>query len=79
LSEDVPFGLVVLRGIAELADLPTPTIDRVISWAQKQLGKEYLVEGKLKGRDLVATRAPQRFGFRSLDELVMSETRDAGN
>lgn len=70
LSEDVPYGLVVTRGIAELADLPTPKIDRVITWAQELLEKEYLVDGKLRGRSVAASRAPQRYGFRSLDELV---------
>lgn len=70
LSEDVPYGLVVIRGIAELADLPMPNIDRVIAWAQEVLGKEYLVGGELRGRDIAASRAPQRYGHRSLDELL---------
>lgn len=70
LSEDVPYGLVVTRGIAELADLPTPKIDQVIAWSQEVLGKEYLVDGELKGRNVAVSRAPQRYGFRSLDEVL---------
>ena len=70
LSEDVPYGLVVIRGIAELADLPTPNIDQVIAWAQDVLEKEYLVGGELRGRDVAASRAPQRYGHRSLDEVL---------
>ena len=58
------------RGVAELAGLPTPVIDRVITWAQAHLGQAYLVEGKLRGRNLTASRAPQRYRFSSLDELV---------
>jgi hypothetical protein len=69
LSEDVPYGLLVTRGIAELAGMATPAIDRVIIWAQQQLGKEYLVAGRVAGRDLAQSRAPQRFGIRSLQEL----------
>jgi hypothetical protein len=70
LTEDVPYGLVVTRGVAELAGLSTPVVDRVIAWAQTRLGEEYLVDGKLNGRSVAASRAPQRYGFRSLDEAV---------
>jgi len=70
LSEDVPYGLVVTRGIAELADLPTPNITQVIVWSQEVLEEEYVIDGELKGHSLVATRAPQRYGFRTLDELL---------
>jgi len=70
LSEDVPYGLIPTRGIAELAGIQTPIIDRVILWAQTRLGQEYLLEGKLRGRHLGATRAPQRYGFHSLEQLA---------
>lgn len=70
LAEDVPYGLIVIRGIAELADLPTPMMDRVIAWAQMRLGKEYLVGGKLNGGSLATSRAPQRYGIRTLDGVV---------
>jgi hypothetical protein len=70
LSEDVPFGLVPTRGITELAGVATPAIDRVIQWAQARLGQEYLVDGKLCGRHLMATRAPQRYGFYSLEQFA---------
>ena len=70
LSEDVPYGLIPTRGIAELAGIQTPIIDQVILWAQARLGQEYLLEGKLRGRHLKATRAPQRYGFHSLEKLT---------
>jgi hypothetical protein len=70
LAEDVPYGLVVTRGIAELAQVATPAIDRVITWAQAGLEKKYLVKGKLKGRDVVASRAPQPYGFEKLDDVI---------
>lgn len=71
LSEDVPYGLLVTRGIAELAGVATPTIDRVLNWAQERLGKEYLVAGRVAGRDLAQSRAPQRFGIRSVQGLIL--------
>jgi hypothetical protein len=74
LSEDVPYNLLVTRGVAELAGVNTPVIDQVIYWAQNCLGKEYLVNGKLSGKDITATRTPQRFGFEKIDHLM--ETMD---
>jgi len=69
LAEDVPYALVATRGIAELAGVTTPTMERVIAWAQDRLGKEYLVSGNLRGRDLPDSRAPQRYGIDTLEKL----------
>ncbi|KAL7457140.1 hypothetical protein ACHAWC_008654 [Mediolabrus comicus] len=69
-TEDIPMGLVVTRGIAELAGVETRHMDEVIVWCQQVLGKEYLVDGKLKGKDLQSTRAPQRYGYTDLDSFM---------
>jgi hypothetical protein len=66
LAEDVPYGLVVLRGIAEIAGVTTPTIDTVITWAQQRLGCQYLLNGALTGADVPYTRAPQAYGIYGL-------------
>lgn len=70
LSEDVPYNLLVTRGIAELAGVSTPVIDKVLSWAQNQLAKEYLTSGKMQGADLQYTRTPQRYGFTNLSQFM---------
>jgi hypothetical protein len=70
LSEDIPFGLVVIRGVAELAGVPTPCMDAVLSWCQDRLGKEYLVGESLTGKDLMTTRCPQRYGFTTVEEVL---------
>ncbi|MBE0411060.1 MAG: NAD/NADP octopine/nopaline dehydrogenase family protein, partial [Anaerolineales bacterium] len=103
LVEDVPYGLLVTRGIAEIAGVETPMIDEVIGWSQRCMGKEYLrgtpqlldssfqnddsvIErehsdrsnlnslslgaGKLCGRDLGETRAPQRYGINHIQQLI---------
>ena len=54
LTEDVPFGLVVLRGIAELAGVPTPTIDKILLWAQNASGVRYLVRRTIDLEDAQA-------------------------
>jgi hypothetical protein len=70
LAEDVPFGLVVSRGIGEIAGVPTPTIDLIVRWSQERLGKTYLTQHGLAGPDLSASRCPQRYGFVTLRDLL---------
>ncbi|OGH58489.1 MAG: hypothetical protein A3G34_08460 [Candidatus Lindowbacteria bacterium RIFCSPLOWO2_12_FULL_62_27] len=71
-AEDIPYGLCVWKGISELAGIPTPTIDFLLHWAQKQMGREYLLaNGRLAGRDTRETSAPRRFGYSSIDDLVL--------
>ena len=64
LAEDVPFGLVASRAIAELGGVETPVMDRVIRWAGDCLGKDYL------GRDFGEARIPQNYGLERLEQLV---------
>lgn len=37
LTEDVPHGLVAMKGIAELLSVPTPHFDKIIVWAQHKM------------------------------------------
>ncbi|XP_031563157.1 tauropine dehydrogenase-like [Actinia tenebrosa] len=70
LTEDIPFGLVVIRGIAEVVGVATPNIDKVLTWCQEQINKGYLVDGKIQGKDVKDTRAPQRYGFTTLKDII---------
>ncbi len=70
LTEDVPFGLLVTKGIASVVGVETPTIDEVITNTSAWIGKEYLIDGRLIGRDVMTTRAPQRYTLDSLEELI---------
>ena len=74
LTEDLPFGLLVTRGIASVVGVENPMIDEVITSTSAWIGKEYLVDGELVGRDVMTTRAPQRYGIDSLEELIRLET-----
>ena len=74
MTEDVPYGLAVIRGIAEIVGVQTPNIDKVLKWCQEKMGKEYLVNSKLQGKDVASSRAPQKYGFTSL-ESILSVTR----
>jgi len=70
MSEDVPFGFCVCKGICEIAGVSTPVLDETITWCQQQMGKEYLVGNSLCGKDVASTRAPQRYGITTMDELI---------
>ena len=68
-TEDINLGLVGYKGIADIVDVKTPTIDKIITWAQSYMGKEFIVGDKLTGKDLGITNAPQRFGITSIADL----------
>ena len=66
-AEDFPFGLLANRGLAELLGVPTPDMDTVIEWAQKEMGKQWIVDGKLNPNEK-PQMTPQAFGF-SLEDI----------
>jgi opine dehydrogenase len=70
LTEDVAYGLVITRALAEIAAVETPMIDEVITWAQGAMNKVYLIDGRLDGRDMADLPTPQNHGIGSLDDLV---------
>lgn len=72
LSEDVPTGLAFTKGLAEILEVPTPWMDKVIGWAQGCIGLSLLVDGKMSGPDVVKTRAPQAVGIHTAEEFFKS-------
>ena len=66
-QEDFPFGLLANRGLAEILNVETPYMDEVIMWGQEEMGKKYLVDGKINP-DEKPQMTPQAFGF-TLDDL----------
>lgn len=70
LLEDLPFGIVVLKSLAEVVDVKTPHLDTLIEWCQTKMAKEYIVNGELKGKDIKTARCPQQLGFQTLVAIV---------
>ncbi|XP_063399596.1 octopine dehydrogenase-like [Mytilus trossulus] len=68
-TEDVPFGLVVMKGLAVIAGIATPTMDKIILWAQSIMGKEFIIGTDLVGKDVKFSRAPQSFGLNTLEQV----------
>jgi len=79
-TEDLPCGMIVIRGIAELAGVEMPVMDEVIMWCQNLMDKEFMVDGKIAGKDISMTRCPQKYGFTDLDTFMKANqyiTEDA--
>jgi hypothetical protein len=68
-TEDINLGLCGYKGLADICDVETPIITEIIAWAQSRMGKEFLVDGKLTGKDIGETNAPQRFGINTTEDL----------
>ncbi|CAE8599090.1 unnamed protein product, partial [Polarella glacialis] len=56
VTDDIGWGLCALVSIAERLEVsgistPTTMMRMLIEWHQKIMGKEYLYNGKLRGRD----------------------------
>jgi hypothetical protein len=69
-TEDIPEGVCMYKGIADLAGVDTPVMDEIVCFFQKFMGKEYIVGGKLAGKDVKETKSPQAFGITSLEQLL---------
>lgn len=68
-TEDVPFGLLIIKSLAVLLDIKTPVIDKVIFWMQDKMGKEYLTTNGLDGKDVKQSGIVQNFNIDNIDKL----------
>lgn len=73
-TEDIPFGLLIIKGVAAITGTATPAIDTVLAWAQEMMHKEYILDGKLRGKDVAETPIPQNAGIVTTAELVRQAT-----
>lgn len=54
-TEDIPYGMLIIKAFADKYEIETPTIDKVLGWAQSGMGKQYIKNGKPTGRDISDT------------------------
>ncbi|MGL5764008.1 MAG: NAD/NADP octopine/nopaline dehydrogenase family protein [Sarcina sp.] len=69
-TEDLEYGLCIIKAFAELCNLEVKTVDKVVYWAQNLFGKEYIVEGKLCGQDVKNLMIPQNMGISTKEDLI---------
>ena len=61
---DLPFGLCTFVDIARMIGVETPTIDAMIRWNQKLIGKEYMTAtGMIDGADAGECVLPSAMGL----------------
>ena len=69
-TEDIPFGLLIIKSLGVLLNEKTPKIDLIVEWMQSRLDKEYLINGELKGKDLKETGIIQNFNIATVEDLL---------
>jgi hypothetical protein len=73
VQDDIPHGLVPLRDIAAQLGLKTPWMDEMITWHQQLMGKEYLVDGELTGKDMGECTSPTVLGGTDLAHVGFTD------
>lgn len=68
--EDIPYGLCILKDIAQMIKVKTPHIDRLIEWHQKFMNKKYIVDGKLSKEAIKETGCPSKYGIKDIEKLL---------
>lgn len=69
-TESYPYRLSIVKGLAVLLSISVPKTDEVLLWYSRLAGKEYYVNGKFAGKDLVECNIPQNYGFCSIESLM---------
>jgi hypothetical protein len=69
-TEDIPFGLLVIKAVAMAVGIPTPCADNVLLWAQSAMRRSYLDGQNIDGRDAAALPLPARYGITDVQTLL---------
>lgn len=71
LTEDVTYGLLPLKGFAELLGISTPVLDDILNWTQAILNTVWIQENQLTSLTKASPiRSPQRFGLSSFESVA---------
>lgn len=73
-KDDIPYGLLIAKSLAEMLNVDTPFIDEVIGWAQSLRNEKFLEDGKIN-RDFCFSEKylcgiPEIYGYSAIEELV---------
>ena len=68
-TEDIAFGLLAIRGIAQIVGVRVPMMDAILRWGQRCMGRRLLDQGgRIAGDE--AHPFPERFGIDSATKLA---------
>lgn len=68
-TEDIPYGVCIIKALALLTQIETPTVDIILDWYTKMTGKVYFEKDNSFGKDIEETAIPQLFGINNVDDL----------
>lgn len=72
MTEDIPYGLLPLKGFSTLTETATPMLDRILSWSQEILDTPWIQAGCLTEiAKKKPVRTPQRFGIDKFNKLIV--------
>jgi len=69
-TEDIPYGLLLIKGLALLTNTDVPNIDKLIFWAQDTLKMELLCDNNTLGKDSQNFPLPQSFNINNISQLL---------
>ncbi len=69
-TEDFPWGLAIIRSYCDFFGTKARVMDKILSWYAEYMGLEWYKNGEFRGKDLIYTGIPQRYGIMTRKELV---------
>lgn len=69
-TEDIPFGVCIIKALSQLVNIDTPVIDTILDWYADQTGFRYFEKNGDYGKDIGQTAIPQLFGIKSAEDLA---------
>lgn len=73
-TEDIPFGLAIIKGMADTVGVRTPAIDTVLRWSERATGSSYFVGEAFRGHDVETLPIPRNYGIEDVSALIAHET-----
>ncbi|MEA4961604.1 NAD/NADP-dependent octopine/nopaline dehydrogenase family protein [Lutispora sp.] len=70
ITEDVPYGLLITKSIAEMLNVSTPQIDEILFSLGKWTGHNYIYDLKATKDMASKSRVPEVFGINTLDDIL---------
>jgi hypothetical protein len=74
-TDDIPYGVLIAKWVAEKLNVETPFIDEIINWAQKLRGEEFLdrdnkINTKYCLQDKYTSGIPESYGITSVEAIL---------
>lgn len=73
-TDDIPYGLLIAKWLAERLEVQVPMVDEVINWAQSLRGEEFLKDGKIHLDFCLKERftcgIPESYGISKMEDIV---------